>query len=173
MLIMENVDEGGKIVIKPLPEIRYMESPNEVFSQHIQGDNQRSVIYVTSEISKDFFEETKSGGTFIPPDILIPSADNQSLQTYSSVNIKTDFIKHCPCCGQTVCSVVDLQQHLDICIGKENYKFTLDVNKSSKKKYECVDCGKQFVSKNFYTKHRYFCDSAAQLGKFFFFFISS
>ena len=120
---------------------------------------------IRSDISKDFFEETKSGGTFIPPDILLPSTDNQNLQTYSSVNIKTDFIKHCPSCGQAISTSLELKQHLDICIGKENYKLTLDVT-SSKKKYECVDCGKQFVSKNYYTKHRYFCDSAAQLGEF-------
>ena len=78
------------------------------------------MIYVTSEISKQFFSETQSGATFLPPDEIVPSFDNcvvnarnNPTDDYSiTITLKLVLFKFCPLCGLPRENMNKVQEHL-------------------------------------------------------------
>lgn len=137
------------------------------------------MIYVTSQISKQLFAETQlaqSGGTFLPPDEIVPNLETKAavevidvklpldpLEAVDSINVKLLSFKHCPACGDAMSNNLDIMNHLENCLGKENFVLR---SSSCKKQIECKSCGKKFKSKILFTKHRYFCDPTVLLGMY-------
>ena len=80
----------------------------------------RNMIYVTSEISKQFFSETQSGGTFLPPDEIVPSFEhcvptsrNDKTEEYLIIfTLKLILFKFCPLCGVPRENMNQVQGHL-------------------------------------------------------------
>jgi len=156
-------------------ELKFLDQPTVIHSQHLQDEHQ-GVIYVTSQISKQLFAETQlaqSGGTFLPPDEIVPNLETKAavevidvklpldpLEAVDSINVKLLLFKHCPACGDAMSNNLDIMNHLENCIGKENFVLR---SSSCKKQIECKSCGKKFKSKTLFTKHRYFCDPTVLL----------
>ena len=141
----------------------------------LKGGSERNLIYVTSEISKDFFTEAQSGGTFLPPEDIVHFETEKGLfETDGSENVKEkniqvciglDLLKFCPACGGAFDDSRVVKEHLYNCIGKENFKFVSKLRKplSSDKKFHCSQCNKQFKTQNLFSKHRFYCDPTVQL----------
>ena len=115
-----------------------------------------NTIYVTSEISKQFFAASQSGGTFLPPEeiiasTLLSSVPVENLQDKPLVldncnkwiQLNINLFKFCPSCGCYVDSLT-VAKHLEDCVGKENFKIT--EKSKAKTSYECEHCDKVSVS---------------------------
>ena len=84
----------------------------------------RGLIYVTSEISKEFFPETQSGGTFLPPEEIIQKFETIEEKTEDSpidvriqhVSLRLELFKFCPLCGSKIENEEDVLNHLGISI---------------------------------------------------------
>lgn len=84
----------------------------------------RGLIYVTSEISKEFFPETQSGGTFLPPEEIIQkfetieekTEDNPIDVRIQHVSLRLELFKFCPLCGSKIENDEIVLSHLGISI---------------------------------------------------------
>lgn len=84
----------------------------------------RGLIYVTSEISKEFFPETQSGGTFLPPEEIIQkfetieekTEDNPIDARIQHVSLRLELFKFCPLCGSKIENDEIVLSHLGISI---------------------------------------------------------
>ena len=84
----------------------------------------RGLIYVTSEISKEFFPETQSGGTFLPPEEIIQkfetieekTEDNPVDVRIQHVSLRLELFKFCPLCGSNIENEENVLNHLGISI---------------------------------------------------------
>ena len=120
----------------------------------LKGGPERNLIYVTSEISKDFFTEAQSGGTFLPPEDIVHferevelfDRDRESRDDVSDENtqlcIGLELIKFCPACGGAFDDPQVIREHLRDCIGKENFNLVPKLKKPNlsekKTKFKCA-----------------------------------
>ena len=133
---------------------------------------------MTSDISKDFFTEAQSGGTFLPPEDIVHfekeseiGIDKDSRDGVAGENtqvcINLELFKFCPACGGAFDDHQVIKEHLNDCIGKENFKFVSKFKKpisiEQKEKLKCSQCNKQFNNQKLFSKHRFYCDPTVQL----------
>ena len=143
--------------------------------------NSEHSIYVTSEITKQFFAEAQSGGAFLPPEEIVaagaalttavPEISPPDVITECppddsviiTVQLNIQVFRHCPKCGVELVNISLIRDHLESCVGGDHVVFSCDEVKSEKKNFTCEHCNKQFKHKKQFTKHRYFCEPSVQL----------
>lgn len=177
-----NLDDPGKVAQGeiPLPVGFAYDEPHHSVTP-LKGGSERNLIYVTSEISKDFFTEAQSGGTFLPPEDIVHferegekglfdgGGDSQDRVAgeNAQVCISLELIKFCPTCGGACDDPLVIKEHLNDCVGKENFKlvskFRKSITSEKKEKLKCSQCNKQFNNQKLFSKHRFYCDPTVQL----------
>ena len=156
-----NLDDPGEVTKGdiPLPVGFAYDEPHHSVTP-LKGGSERNLIYVTSEISKDFFTEAQSGGTFLPPEDIVHferegerglfdgggDSQDRGAGENAQVCISLELIKFCPACGGACDDPQVIREHLNDCVGKENFKlvskFKKPITSEKKEKLKCSQCNR-------------------------------